>query len=108
MKIIGRPLSEIEIDPKWSFQLVEKDDVVYFGVETIQGPRLLPQELILGAFFKAMKSRAISILEADIQDIHLQTWNKLTESQEAVFKSAASKMALNIISFDTPIDAYFS
>uniref|UniRef100_A0A914QG76 Uncharacterized protein n=1 Tax=Panagrolaimus davidi TaxID=227884 RepID=A0A914QG76_9BILA len=105
LKIIGKPLNVIKIDPKWGFKLEENDGNILFQIETPNGPRLIPQELVISAFLKAMKIRAESAMEIraesaidpQIKEIRLSTNFKLTEPQKAIFKKAALKNNLEII-----------
>jgi hypothetical protein len=111
LKIIGKPLNAIKIDPKWGFKLEENDGNILFQIETPNGPRLIPQELVLSAFLKAMKIRAEWILTTDtqikeknamdteIKQIRLSTSFKLNESQKSVFEKAAAKNSVEILSF---------
>uniref|UniRef100_A0AC35GE71 Uncharacterized protein n=1 Tax=Panagrolaimus sp. PS1159 TaxID=55785 RepID=A0AC35GE71_9BILA len=100
LKIIGKPLNEIQIDPKWGFKLVEKDGIIYFQMETISGPRLFPQEMIIAAFLKSMKLQTESILNIQIKEICISTNFKLNESQKTIFEKAAAKNFLGISGFD--------
>uniref|UniRef100_A0A914QUB9 Uncharacterized protein n=1 Tax=Panagrolaimus davidi TaxID=227884 RepID=A0A914QUB9_9BILA len=100
LKVIGKPLNEIKIDPKWGFKLVEKDGIIYFQIETISGPRLFPQEMIIAAFLKSMKLQTESILNVQIKEICISTNFKLNESQKAIFEKAAEMNFLEISGFD--------
>uniref|UniRef100_A0A914PE73 Uncharacterized protein n=1 Tax=Panagrolaimus davidi TaxID=227884 RepID=A0A914PE73_9BILA len=55
LEVIGKPLNEIKINPKWGFELIEKDGIIYFQIETLSGPRLFSQEIVFAAFLKSMK-----------------------------------------------------
>uniref|UniRef100_A0A914PXQ5 Uncharacterized protein n=1 Tax=Panagrolaimus davidi TaxID=227884 RepID=A0A914PXQ5_9BILA len=100
LKNIGKPLNEIKIDPKWGFKLVEKDGIIYFQIETISGPRLFPQEMIIAAFLKSMKLQTESILNIQIKEIRISTNFKLNESQKTIFEKAAEMNFLGISGFD--------
>uniref|UniRef100_A0A914PZC6 Uncharacterized protein n=1 Tax=Panagrolaimus davidi TaxID=227884 RepID=A0A914PZC6_9BILA len=100
LKVIGKPLNEIKVDPKWGFKLIEKNGIVYFQIETTSDPRLFPQEMVIAAFLKTMKLQTESILNVQIKEIRLSTNFKLTGSQKVVFQKAAAKNFLEILSFD--------
>uniref|UniRef100_A0AC35F0X5 Uncharacterized protein n=1 Tax=Panagrolaimus sp. PS1159 TaxID=55785 RepID=A0AC35F0X5_9BILA len=100
LKVIGKPLNEIKVDPKWGFKLIENNGIVYFQIETISDPRLFPQEIVIAAFLKTMKLQTESILNVQIKETHLSTNFKLTESQKVIFQKAAAKNFLEILSFD--------
>uniref|UniRef100_A0AC35GAS4 Uncharacterized protein n=1 Tax=Panagrolaimus sp. PS1159 TaxID=55785 RepID=A0AC35GAS4_9BILA len=97
LKIVGKPLNAIKIDPKWGFKLEENDGNILFQIETPNGPRLIPQEIVLSAFLKAMKIRAESAINTPVKEIRLLTGFELNESQKAVFEKAAAKNNLKII-----------
>uniref|UniRef100_A0AC35G913 Uncharacterized protein n=1 Tax=Panagrolaimus sp. PS1159 TaxID=55785 RepID=A0AC35G913_9BILA len=98
LKIVGKPLNAIKIDPKWGFKLEENDGNILFQIETPNGPRLIPQEIVLSAFLKAMKKLVESAMyPSEIKEIRLSTNFKLTEPQKAIFKKAALKINLEII-----------
>uniref|UniRef100_A0A914PKB4 Uncharacterized protein n=1 Tax=Panagrolaimus davidi TaxID=227884 RepID=A0A914PKB4_9BILA len=99
-KIIGKLLDEIKVDPKWGFKLTENDGIVHFQIETISGPRLLPQEIIIAAFLKSMKLQTESILNVQIKEIRFSTNFKLNEIQKAIIEKAAVKNNLKILSFN--------
>uniref|UniRef100_A0AC35G4P6 Uncharacterized protein n=1 Tax=Panagrolaimus sp. PS1159 TaxID=55785 RepID=A0AC35G4P6_9BILA len=99
-KIIGKLLDEIKVDPKWGFKLTENDEIVHFQIETISGPRLLPQEIIIAAFLKSMKLQTESILNVHIKEIRFSTNFKLNEIQKAIIEKAAVKNNLKILSFN--------
>uniref|UniRef100_A0A914Y9U6 SH3 domain-containing protein n=1 Tax=Panagrolaimus superbus TaxID=310955 RepID=A0A914Y9U6_9BILA len=54
LKIIGKSMNEIEINPKWEFKVVENNGTKCFQIETKNGPRLFPENFIVAAFLKAM------------------------------------------------------
>jgi hypothetical protein len=98
LKIIGKSKSDIQMDPKWGFKFVEINGISYFEIETPNGSRLLPQEIVIAAFLKTMKTQAESHLHPQmIKEICLLTDCKLTESQKFVFNNAASKIGLEIL-----------
>uniref|UniRef100_A0A914QAQ0 Uncharacterized protein n=1 Tax=Panagrolaimus davidi TaxID=227884 RepID=A0A914QAQ0_9BILA len=101
LKIIGKPLNVIKIDPKWGFKLEENDGNILFQIETPNGPRLIPQELVISAFLKAMKIRAESAMENNpaLTEIRLSTNFRLSKSQKSVFEKAAVKNSLTILYF---------
>uniref|UniRef100_A0A914P1L4 Uncharacterized protein n=1 Tax=Panagrolaimus davidi TaxID=227884 RepID=A0A914P1L4_9BILA len=99
LKIIGKPLNEIKIDPKWGFKLVEKNGVAHFYTETIFGAKLYTQEMILSAFFKALKLQTVSIANVKFEEIRISTDFELNESQKAIFEKAAEMNFLKIVSF---------
>uniref|UniRef100_A0A914PCD5 K Homology domain-containing protein n=1 Tax=Panagrolaimus davidi TaxID=227884 RepID=A0A914PCD5_9BILA len=96
LKIIGKPINEIKIDPKWGFEIVENNGILFFQIETQNGKRMIPEEMILAAFFKTMKSRTEKYLNENIKEIYLSTNFKISESQRNVFKKAALKVDLEI------------
>lgn len=98
-KIIGRPFKEIKIDPRWGFKLVEENGIVHFQVQTPSGPKLIPQELVISAFLKAMKLCVESYTGTEIKEICLSTDFILSQSQKAVFEKAALKNNLRILFF---------
>uniref|UniRef100_A0AC34FNG3 Uncharacterized protein n=1 Tax=Panagrolaimus sp. ES5 TaxID=591445 RepID=A0AC34FNG3_9BILA len=100
LKIIGKSMNEITVDPKWGFKLVEEEEIVYFEIETPSGKMRFPQELVLSAFLKAMKLRAESNMGTEINEICLSTNFNLTESQKTIFNKAAIKNNLEILSFN--------
>jgi hypothetical protein len=100
MKIIGKPMNEIPRDPRWGFELVEHDGIVYFQIETSNGPRLIPQEIVIAKFLKEMKILTESVLNTQIKAISILTEFKLNESQKAVFQKAAQKSYLEVLLFD--------
>uniref|UniRef100_A0AC34GFG4 Bifunctional nuclease family protein n=1 Tax=Panagrolaimus sp. ES5 TaxID=591445 RepID=A0AC34GFG4_9BILA len=69
LKIIGKPLNQIKIDPKWGFELIETDGNLYYQIETLSGARRLSQEIVIAAFLKSMKLRTESALNASIAEI---------------------------------------
>uniref|UniRef100_A0A914YY73 Uncharacterized protein n=1 Tax=Panagrolaimus superbus TaxID=310955 RepID=A0A914YY73_9BILA len=100
LKIIGKPMNEITIDPDWGFKLVEENNNIFFEIETPSGAARFPQELVLSVFMKTMKLQAASALnDIVLSEIRLSTNFKLSESQKAVFKKAAQKNTLEIFSF---------
>uniref|UniRef100_A0A914Z4N9 Uncharacterized protein n=1 Tax=Panagrolaimus superbus TaxID=310955 RepID=A0A914Z4N9_9BILA len=99
LKIIGKPLNQIMIDPKWGFELTEINGSVYFQVETPSGTRLFSQEIVIAAFLKSMKLRIESTLESSISAINVSTNFELNESQKSVFQKAAAKNNLKILCF---------
>jgi molecular chaperone DnaK (HSP70) len=99
LKIIGKSINEIAIDPKWGFQLVNQNGIVYFQIETSNGPSLLSQEIIIAAFFKLMKSQAETHLNTSVKEINLVTDCRLNESQKMVFCNAAAKLNFEIVSY---------
>ena len=99
LHIVGRPFEEIEIKPEWGFQLIQTEDTFLFGIQTPTGLLSVPQYLMISAFIKVLKIRAQLYLETPISKIFIQTPFKLTESQEMLFRIAASKLELEIISF---------
>uniref|UniRef100_A0A914YX06 Uncharacterized protein n=1 Tax=Panagrolaimus superbus TaxID=310955 RepID=A0A914YX06_9BILA len=100
-KIIGKPINEIIINPEWGFTLIEDEGIVYFQVETPSGPSgLFSQQLVISVFLKAMKIRAESAFNNTVlSEIRLSTNFKLSESQKTIFKEAALKNRLKILSF---------
>uniref|UniRef100_A0A914PR57 Uncharacterized protein n=1 Tax=Panagrolaimus davidi TaxID=227884 RepID=A0A914PR57_9BILA len=99
LKIIGKPLNQIKIDPKWGFKLVEKNEVVYFQSETIFGAKSYTREMILSAFFKALKLQTLSTANVKFEEIRITTDFELNESQKAIFEKAAEMNFLKIVSF---------
>uniref|UniRef100_A0A914Y3U8 Headcase N-terminal domain-containing protein n=1 Tax=Panagrolaimus superbus TaxID=310955 RepID=A0A914Y3U8_9BILA len=100
LKIIGKPINEIQIDPKWKFQLIYSNGIKCFEIETQQnGRRSFPEDSVLAAFFKEMKLRVKNSLKVEISNIYLSLNFDLTESQKNVFKNAALKVGLNILKF---------
>uniref|UniRef100_A0AC35FVQ6 Uncharacterized protein n=1 Tax=Panagrolaimus sp. PS1159 TaxID=55785 RepID=A0AC35FVQ6_9BILA len=98
-EVIGKPMFEIKINPKWGFKLIVDSGIVYFHIETPSGPRLFSQEIIIAAFLKNMKIRVESNLDAKIDEISISTNFKLNESQQSIFRNAAMKNNLEILSF---------
>uniref|UniRef100_A0A914QAL1 Uncharacterized protein n=1 Tax=Panagrolaimus davidi TaxID=227884 RepID=A0A914QAL1_9BILA len=98
-EVIGKPMFEIKINPKWGFKLIVDSGIVYFQIETPSGPRLFSQEIVIAAFLKNMKIRVESNLDAKIDEISISTNFKLNESQKSIFKKAAVKNDLEILSF---------
>uniref|UniRef100_A0AC35FBP1 Uncharacterized protein n=1 Tax=Panagrolaimus sp. PS1159 TaxID=55785 RepID=A0AC35FBP1_9BILA len=99
-EVIEKPMFEIKINPKWGFQLIVQNGIVYFQIETLFGPRLFPQEMIIAAFLKSMKIQTESNLNVQVNEIHLSTHLALNESQKSIFIKAAAKNNLEILSFD--------
>uniref|UniRef100_A0A914P3V6 Uncharacterized protein n=1 Tax=Panagrolaimus davidi TaxID=227884 RepID=A0A914P3V6_9BILA len=100
LKVIGKPFNEINMDPKWGFQVVENNGITCFQLETRNGKRMIPEEMVLAAFFKTMKARAETYLNEDVKEICLSTNFKVTESQRNIFNKAAMKVNLEIKLFD--------
>uniref|UniRef100_A0AC35G9A9 Uncharacterized protein n=1 Tax=Panagrolaimus sp. PS1159 TaxID=55785 RepID=A0AC35G9A9_9BILA len=100
LKIVGKPLNAIKIDPKWGFKLEENDGNILFQIETPNGPRLIPQEIVLSAFLKAMKLQAEPAINTPIKEIRVITNFILSKSQKALINTAALKNNLKILSFD--------
>uniref|UniRef100_A0AC34FC93 Uncharacterized protein n=1 Tax=Panagrolaimus sp. ES5 TaxID=591445 RepID=A0AC34FC93_9BILA len=100
LKIIGKPFNEIQINPKWGFELINKNGIVYFQVKTSTG--LFSQELIISAFLKAMKLQTESFMgtQNHIKEIRLSTNFRLSQSQKDIFKKAAAKNNLEILLFN--------
>uniref|UniRef100_A0A914RB56 Uncharacterized protein n=1 Tax=Panagrolaimus davidi TaxID=227884 RepID=A0A914RB56_9BILA len=98
-EVIGKPMYEIKINPKWGFQLIVENGIVYFQIETHSGPRLFSQEMIIAAFLKNMKTRVESNLDAKINEISISTNFELNETQKNIFKKASTKNDLEILSF---------
>uniref|UniRef100_A0AC35FUM4 Uncharacterized protein n=1 Tax=Panagrolaimus sp. PS1159 TaxID=55785 RepID=A0AC35FUM4_9BILA len=98
-EVIGKSMYEIKINPKWGFQLIVENGIVYFQIETLFGPRLFPQEMIIAAFLKDMKIRVESNLDAKINEISISTNFELNETQKNIFKKASMKNDLEISSF---------
>jgi molecular chaperone DnaK (HSP70) len=51
LKVIGKSKSDIQMDPKWGFKLVEINEISYFELETPNGSRHLPQEIVIASSF---------------------------------------------------------
>uniref|UniRef100_A0AC35FX99 C-type lectin domain-containing protein n=1 Tax=Panagrolaimus sp. PS1159 TaxID=55785 RepID=A0AC35FX99_9BILA len=100
LKIIGKPINEIKIDPKWGFEIIENSGILFFQIQTQNGIRMIPEEMVLAAFFKTMKSRTETYLNENIKEIYLSTNFKVSESQKNIFKKAALKVNLEIKTFD--------
>uniref|UniRef100_A0AC35GJC5 Uncharacterized protein n=1 Tax=Panagrolaimus sp. PS1159 TaxID=55785 RepID=A0AC35GJC5_9BILA len=100
LKIIGKPFNEINMDPKWGFEIVENNGITCFQIETQNGKRMIPEEMVLAAFLKTMKARAETYLNEDVKEICLSTNFKVTESQRNIFNKAAMKVNLEIKLFD--------
>ena len=99
LKIIGRPVDEIQMNPKWGFHIIEQEDGLLFGIETPNGTKCFPQYLAISAFLKVLKIRAELNLETVVKKVIIQTCFNLTDSQKSVFKNAAFKLGLEIGSF---------
>uniref|UniRef100_A0A914P1G3 Uncharacterized protein n=1 Tax=Panagrolaimus davidi TaxID=227884 RepID=A0A914P1G3_9BILA len=100
LKIIGKSINEIKIDPKWGFEIIENNGILLFQIETQNGKRMIPEEMILAAFFKTMKFRTETYLNENIKEIYLSTNFKVSESQRIIFKKAALKVNLEIKLFN--------
>ena len=93
-------MNEIHTNPKWGFELIENEGNVFFQIETLNGPRLIPQELVISAFFKTMKSETESFIGTELKEISLLIDFKLNESQKQIFQKGAAKNNLKIKSID--------
>jgi hypothetical protein len=51
LKIIGKSKNDIQMDPKWGFKFVEINEISYFEIETPNGSRHLPQEIVIASSF---------------------------------------------------------
>uniref|UniRef100_A0AC35FNW7 Uncharacterized protein n=1 Tax=Panagrolaimus sp. PS1159 TaxID=55785 RepID=A0AC35FNW7_9BILA len=100
-KVIGKPLNEIKIDPKWGFKVIENNGNICFQIETPAGPRLIPQEIVISAFMKSAKLKVESKMgnEKQINKILLSTTLKLSKPQKVIFEKAAEKNNLEILYF---------
>uniref|UniRef100_A0AC34FNC1 SH3 domain-containing protein n=1 Tax=Panagrolaimus sp. ES5 TaxID=591445 RepID=A0AC34FNC1_9BILA len=99
LKIVGKSMNEIKVDPKWKFQVVENEGIKCFEIETQNGPKLFPEDYVVAAFLKAMKIRAVNYLNNEINEIYLSSNFGLTELQKNIFRKAASKIGLYILDF---------
>uniref|UniRef100_A0A914PIN7 Headcase N-terminal domain-containing protein n=1 Tax=Panagrolaimus davidi TaxID=227884 RepID=A0A914PIN7_9BILA len=98
-KVIGKPINEIQIDPKWKFKVIENNGIKCFQIQTQKGLCAFPENLIIASFLKSMKAQAESFLKTEICQIYFSSNFDLTDSQKNIFENAALKVGLDILKF---------
>uniref|UniRef100_A0AC34FGT0 Restriction endonuclease type IV Mrr domain-containing protein n=1 Tax=Panagrolaimus sp. ES5 TaxID=591445 RepID=A0AC34FGT0_9BILA len=103
-KVIGIPINEIEYDPEWKFKVVMEKGIKCFQIKTQKGLQSFPEHIIVGIFLKSMKKQAENYLNSEIHEVVVTSNFDITESQKYIFKNAASKVHLKILSFNVNTD----